>query len=343
MLDWQIKKKLRSARRCGTVTPFAVNRAKEGVDIRPLLDKTELAQVDKAVETYIRHHREKRAEARRKQEEHEAWLATLPETGVKVADLARENNGRQVNTSLSFETSLSALYYNLRRYGISTHKVKNRRWITREDADRYQFLCRCLTRTEWSRRDRSIIPGSQPVGRRRTGWGQLVDLYSESQTRPKRRQRPAVAYSVETPETLLAAIFSVNRSAKRYRDAASLCYEACNHLGAAAHSRTKQRLYRLKDAGVVWAVRKGWLTPVAQHKSVTVYRGEGYCFHSVLCPSGWAPTKIINDEPYVEQQARSATEIPLKDAVATLRELPTESNGFERAEFPPLVRHSGCE
>lgn len=347
--------RLRHARESGTVVGFALNRATEGIDVRPLLTDEELVEFDGQLERRLqqakeeeRRREEEQLERLRRQKEYEEWCATLPQIGIKAVELHRE---------IKYIGSLRSFYTELDRYGIATHKHGNRRWVTKEDADLYLLLRKCDTRTGWSSRGRSVSNGAEPVGNRRTGYGYVADLYSEEQTRPKRRHRPGSPQSADNPETLLAAMFSVNRSAKRYRDAASSCYESAKlysgrwsrrsrsgcHALAQIHSRRKENLYRLKDAALVWAVRRGWLAPVAKHGCLTVYHGHGYCFHSLLVPSDWTPPDTDNTDAgaegvFVEQKPREATDMPLKDAVATLENLPTETDGFEREQFPAMPR-----
>jgi len=70
--------------------------------------------------------------------------------------------------------------------------------------------------------------------------------------------RPAQKRSKPAQQVdLLAAIFSVNRSAKRFRDAAQSCYDSDMRGLAGRHRQRKEQLYRIKDAGIMAAVPTG--------------------------------------------------------------------------------------
>jgi hypothetical protein len=140
-------------------------------------------------------------------------------------------------------------------------------------------------------------------------------------------------------DRLLAAIFRVNRSAKRYRDAASSCYSKRAY-GLATHNRLeKEGLYGLKDRGIVEAYRRGLLQAEGFHGTLCIYRGNGYCFHSTLRPVGVSLPRIReDDEPlFIEAKPRGSGEMKLKDAVTILRELPADFTGFERRSFEKPV------
>jgi len=94
---------------------------------------------------------------------------------------------------------------------------------------------------------------------------------------------------------LLAAIVSVNRSAKRYRDAAQKCYALKKHGFARQGRVTKEELYALKDRGIAEAFRLGRITPVLRKGGLIEYRGEGYCFHSTLLPVAIALAQSTDD------------------------------------------------
>lgn len=108
----------------------------------------------------------------------------------------------------------------------------------------------------------------------------IFGLWRESDLVPLagRTGKPAVAIA------LLAAIFAVNRSAKRYRDSAASCYSSGSHGLAKAAKERKHRLYDLKDRGIAKAHRLKGIQFVGRNGALALYRGEGYCFHSRLVP-----------------------------------------------------------
>jgi len=159
-----------------------------------------------------------------------------------------------------------------------------------------------------------------------------------------RLAHPARKVKIVEPKTvdLLAAIFGVNRSAKRYRDAAQMNYRSGAHGFAGNCKERKQALYILEDRGIVEACRLGRLKAEGTHGVLTVYRGEGYCFHSLLRPLGPSLPALefdANDAGclFVEQKLKSAREPRLKDSIATLEALSKEEQygDFQRLSFPP--------
>ncbi len=164
-------------------------------------------------------------------------------------------------------------------------------------------------------------------------------VYREEELRPKRA-------SVKTPATavdLLQAIFTVNRTAKRYRDKAAAHYGARQHGFAGASKERKQALYALKDRGIVAAHRAGLIAAVGTHGPLTYYEGGGYRFHSLLRPEG-AELAVLSDETVqVEAKPKGKREARLVDAELTLSALPEERAGFRRHSFPPRAGRRGAD
>lgn len=134
---------------------------------------------------------------------------------------------------------------------------------------------------------------------------------------------------------LLRAIFAVNKSAKRYRDASEKYYKQKLHGFARSASFTKKRLYTLKDRGILTAYRTKRLGFEGMHAGLAVYRGEGYCFHSPLVPKEHFSGEIIDDCAFKKESAvKSNKEAKLKDAEYTLSELDESEEGFCRFESP---------
>ncbi len=134
---------------------------------------------------------------------------------------------------------------------------------------------------------------------------------------------------------LLAAIFAVNRAAKRQRDAASKQYSHRQHGFARTASETKRHLYVLKDVGIAAAVLDGRLAYAGQHARLAVYRGSGYCFHSTLLPSG-QPQVHDDDSPLIMREAkpREAKEALLRDAIFTLEQIEDRTDEFDTMDLP---------
>ena len=193
-----------------------------------------------------------------------------------------------------------------------------------------------ISRTE-ARRRGLTVPADAPVERElsaRVGDGAKTiryDGYRLSDCRPVRKCTERPPNSID----LLAAIFAVNKSAKRYRDAASKCYGAGSHAFARAASRRKQELYDLKDRGIAEALRTDRLSLVGIHGGLALYRGAGYCFHSTLLRDVEPIPEALNTENvFVEAKPREATEPRLKDAIKTLEDLPDADEDCRRLSQP---------
>jgi hypothetical protein len=169
-----------------------------------------------------------------------------------------------------------------------------------------------------------------------------IGLWRESDFIPKRARTPQPPV-VQTD--ILLAVFTVNRSAKRYRDAASTCYNAGVFDFAGVNSVNKNMLYRLKDRGILWAIANGKLQAQKHTPPLTMYLGEGYCFHTLYYPKDM-PAEITDEPLFVESKPKSKREYKLKDAIATLESLPLIEPGplgLERDFFAPRQRSSESE
>lgn len=194
------------------------------------------------------------------------------------------------------------------------------------------------TKTAWSQAGRSLLRDAKPAALH-NGRYDTYYLYDESQTRSKRvvNERPPVSID------LLAAIFTATRSAKRYRDAAQAHYLNDHHGFAGTSRKRKEYLYTLKDNGIVAAVHQGRLQAVGRHGVLTVYRGEGYCFHSLLRPKESLLPEVGTEPLTVEAKPKESDEPRLTDACQTLEQLPGAADAvnaveFDRLSFPARMR-----
>ena len=75
----------------------------------------------------------------------------------------------------------------------------------------------------------------------------------------------------------------------------------------------------------------GRLAPESATGKLTLYRGEGYAFHSYLRPDGWT-FSIVDAEASevlrVEAKPKGQKEPRLKDALFTLSKLESDFSGF---------------
>jgi len=135
---------------------------------------------------------------------------------------------------------------------------------------------------------------------------------------------------------LLQAIFAVTREAKRQRDTAQEHHQCKRYRFSTECKEMKDYLYWLKDAGIVAAVRAGRVQAVAAFNDLTVYRGEGYYYHSFLRPIGYLGEVATTDkEIRVEAKPRGINEPRIKDAIFTLRSLDAK---VDTSEFQCLKK-----
>jgi hypothetical protein len=118
---------------------------------------------------------------------------------------------------------------------------------------------------------------------------------------------------------LLAAIFTVNRAAKRQRDLAQKYYLAGQHGLAGASKEKKEKHYCLKDSGIAAAYQTRRLACVNKHANLYLYRGEGYSFHSTLCPVWSLPNcccrwdrNISSSRPSQKERGSLASSMPFE-------------------------------
>jgi hypothetical protein len=141
---------------------------------------------------------------------------------------------------------------------------------------------------------------------------------------------------------ILAAIFTINRTAKRYRDAASTCYKKEYHNFARMWKDKKNELYHLKNTGIAYAISNGLITFHSEHGGLILYTGNGYFFHSNLMPEGYTLSQNQDDENiFIEAKNKTKKEARLKDAIYTLQMLTSISDlvGFKTLRINFLKVH----
>lgn len=125
---------------------------------------------------------------------------------------------------------------------------------------------------------------------------------------------------------ILAAVFAVNRAAKRYRDLGRRHYSGRRH-GFAGNCKTKKNdLYSLKAQAIEHLVREGIIQRIGYHRFgetahfrwAELLEGNGYRFHRPCRPPEGADTLDIKSLPEVEAKPRGSQEPKLKDAVAAI-------------------------
>lgn len=146
----------------------------------------------------------------------------------------------------------------------------------------------------------------------------------------ERKPRIIVAEPVAaTPENIAAAVFAVNRAAKRRRDAAASAYDAGTHGFAKQHSKEKSALYEQKDRGIAWLASEGHLQPAKIHGSLVVWGGLGYSFHSRLKPRGVELERDAENVFRAEAKPAASSHMRIVDAKALLAGLDDRTSRFD--------------
>lgn len=153
------------------------------------------------------------------------------------------------------------------------------------------------------------------------------------------RKRRNLKFDAHRHVDLLAAIFTVNRAAKRQRDLAQKYYRSSMHGFAGSAKSKKLKYYSLKDRGIATAYLSGRLSCENKHANLYLYRGEGYSFHSTLCPVGLEVPELPlaggEEHLFIEAKPKGVKEPRLIDALRTLDAL-SEVDGsmFARVVAP---------
>jgi hypothetical protein len=193
-----------------------------------------------------------------------------------------------------------------------------------------------VSKPEALRRGLSVTSEAQPVAWRR-GEHSRWPLFRLSDCKPKRKASTRPAAEID----ILLATFTVNRAAKRYRDAASVHYRDRRRGLSQTSKEKKEWLYELKEAGIAEGYLTERLSFVGIAHGLALYRGECYCFHSCLLPR----TAIVEDQGgggeriLIEAAQKGAREARLKDAELTLSRLPDPPDEiFDRLPQPKMAR-----
>jgi hypothetical protein len=214
------------------------------------------------------------------------------------------------------------------------------------------------TKTQWDELGRKI--SGEPSATVQYYRGKTTDLYPIESTTLKRVIQSVIP-KVFPPsiENIGAALYEVNKAAKRRRDAASSCYESGVH-GFAAHQKSvKESHYALKDAVIKTANATNMTTFMGYHSSSheremhsiehkgscdSFYDGRGDCYQCgamvtkeivtntnyFACyqigefrfhmPLAIKPDgEVLELGNWISSAAPCGTRMKLKDAIATLR------------------------
>ncbi len=119
----------------------------------------------------------------------------------------------------------------------------------------------------------------------------------------------------------LAALWAINRRAKRCRDLASTHYKTGTHGFAAVSKAEKLELYRLKGQALHYLLLEKRLEVVGHHRFpegnwAEVLKGSGYTFHRP-CPTQQG--QAVNEIDEIEAKPRGSKEPRLKDALYSIK------------------------
>jgi hypothetical protein len=206
---------------------------------------------------------------------------------------------------------------------------------------------RAMSKTEWGEQGFRPKAGVEPHGMLHShshGRHIKYPVYREDQVEPKRRatRKPAL----EIP--IIAAVWVVNRCAKRCRDAAQCAYNEGRHngaTGAATFSKRKSDMYSLKSRALHFLVAAGKLTVVGYHRFgdnwAEVLSGEGYTFHRPCPPP--VESVSVKELQDIEAKPRGASEPRLKDALHTLTTYLADKPAVKAYEWPERLRPTDGE
>ncbi|MGE3408249.1 MAG: hypothetical protein AB7I37_15635 [Pirellulales bacterium] len=173
------------------------------------------------------------------------------------------------------------------------------------------------SKTEWSRLGFRIRKGEQPHSFRYSRTPGYYDVFRDDQIEPKREVNEIEPVEIK----ILAALWVINRRAKRMRDGATRSFKKGRHTEASNHSDEKQRLYAMKEQVVHYLMESGILRHVGRHRFpegnwAEVLAGGDFRFHRP-CPP---PDNESDGEQIgqIEAQPRCAHEPRLKDALFTI-------------------------
>jgi hypothetical protein len=157
-----------------------------------------------------------------------------------------------------------------------------------------------------------------------------------------RRKATVKKLQVYREVDLLAAVFTVNRAAKRQRDLAQKYYQQNMHGFAGSSKNRKRKYYDLKDMGIMAAHQAGRLVCTFRHGGLYLWQGEGYSFHSTLKPKSLDVPELPLQEGeaylFVEAKPMGSKEPRLRDAIQKLETLQgypePDAALYERAPSP---------
>jgi hypothetical protein len=182
----------------------------------------------------------------------------------------------------------------------------------------------------------TLLPRPKPLTPKQRALLQSLDGWDDLDTTPD-------------TDTVLTAVWSLTRQAKRYRDRAQYHYQRGKHGWAGKSKKKKEECYRLKAQALAHLIADGVLTTGhGVHRFpgdvyAEVVRGRGYTFHRPCAPCDEGVTALHG----VEARPRAKKELSLRDAVGALewflRTRPTvEVYQWTDRSRPRVRSYGGC-
>jgi hypothetical protein len=129
------------------------------------------------------------------------------------------------------------------------------------------------TKTQWSELGMKVKHAAEPAayvfGGTQHAKPTHYPLYSQAQVEPKQPRRPATPLAL-TAENIGAALYEVNKAAKRRRDTAKSAYKDRRHSLARNSRWMKEGYYELKDCVLAKAIADGLAHCCGWHKKTDI-------------------------------------------------------------------------
>jgi hypothetical protein len=194
-----------------------------------------------------------------------------------------------------------------------------------------------VSRTAWEQKGFRVRIDAEPhaiISGRYQSWA----VFRDDQVEPRRR------LFVPPPKQIpiLAAVWAINRHAKRLRNRASAWWEDGRRDLAGTNAARKRTYYRLKGQCLQYLLSEGILTVTGHVRFgsdgslwAEIVEGDGYSFHRPCAPVEGAEVPQIHR---IEAKPKKATEPRLRDAELTIRNYLKERPEVAVYEWPPRVR-----
>jgi len=192
--------------------------------------------------------------------------------------------------------------------------------------------------TAWRQQKRKRKADAQPCGYK-SAHHKEWPVYTEDQTEPMRQVQQKPPQKVD----ILAAVWTVNRYAKRMRDKAAGCYSKRAHSFASDARCRKEEAYALKNQVLAHLLNDRVLQVQGYHRFgddlyAYILGGNGYTFHQP-CPAPEDP-KGVEYRSDIEAKPKSAAECNLKDAMHTIKQFLSERPYVDVYVWPKRERPS---